>query len=193
MGVYSEQELSELGFASVGCNVRVSRLASFYGVSRITLGDHVRIDDFCVLSAGVGGIVIGRNVHIAVYSSLIGAQLIQIDDFANISSRVSIYSSSDDYSGQTMTNPTIDEQYKNVHHGKVHIAEHVIVGCGSVILPAVTIGQGAAVGALSLINKSIEPWHIVAGQPAQFIKMRKQDLLGLAVQFMAKNSGSDDV
>ena len=193
MGFYSDDELSQLGFASVGINVKVSRLASLHGTSRITLGDHVRIDDFCVLSAGRGGIVIGCYVHIAVYSSLIGAELIQIDDFANISSRVSIYSSSDDYSGQTMTNPTVCEQFKHVAHGKVHIAEHVIVGCGSVILPTVTLGQGVAVGALSLINKSIEPWHIVAGQPARFIKMRKQDLLGLAAQFMAKKNGSVDI
>lgn len=73
-----------------------------------------RIDEFCVLLAGTGGIVIGNNVHIAVFCSLIGKEVIKINDFANLSSRVSIYSSSDDYSGEYMTNPTIPSHLTNV-------------------------------------------------------------------------------
>ena len=107
MALLSAQTLVAMGFATVGRNVRVSDRASFHGVSRIRLGDDVRIDDFCVLSAGAGGIHIGSHVHVAVYSCMIGAGRITLGDFANISSRVSIYSSSDDYSGASMTNPTI--------------------------------------------------------------------------------------
>lgn len=73
MSFYSTDELRKLGFYSVGSNVRISRKASFYGIERISIGSNVRIDDFCVLSAGLGGITIGNYIHIAVYSSLIGA------------------------------------------------------------------------------------------------------------------------
>ena len=73
MGLLSRAELEGMGFAALGDDLRVSEKASFYGVPRISLGDHTRIDDFCVLSAGSGGIRIGRNVHVAVYTSLIGA------------------------------------------------------------------------------------------------------------------------
>ena len=59
MGLLSRAELEGMGFAALGDDLRVSDKASFYGVPRISLGDHTRIDDFCVLSAGSGGIRIG--------------------------------------------------------------------------------------------------------------------------------------
>jgi galactoside O-acetyltransferase len=88
MGLLSRAELDRMGFAALGEGLRVSDKASFYGASRIELGDHTRIDDFCVLSAGTGGIQIGRHVHVAVYTSLIGAGRIELGDFCNLSSRV---------------------------------------------------------------------------------------------------------
>lgn len=185
MAMLSREAIETLGFFFVGENVQISDRASFYGASRITLGNSVRIDDFCVLSAGVGGILVGNYVHIAVYSSLIGAGRITLSDFCNISSRVSIYSSSDDYSGATMTNPTVPSEYTCVIHADVFMGKHVIVGSGSVILPGVTLEEGVAVGALSLVSKSCEAFGIYAGNPARRIKERKRDLLELEQRFMA--------
>ena len=111
MAILSRDDLEAMGFSSVGENVRISDRATFYNTANISLGNNVRIDDFCVLSAGVGGIQVGDYVHIAVYSSLIGAGKVTLSNFCNISSRVSIYSSNDDYSGTTMTNPTVPSQY----------------------------------------------------------------------------------
>ena len=128
MATLSRTAIEQMGFAIVGDNVQISDRASFYGVSQIALGSNVRIDDFCVLSAGVGGITIGKHVHIAVYSSLIGAGQITLSEFCNISSRVAIYSSNDDYSGATMTNPTVPSEYKAVTHADVFLGRHVIVG-----------------------------------------------------------------
>ena len=168
----------------MGKNVRISTKASFYGVAKISLGDNVRIDDFCVLSAGEGGISIGSHVHIAVYSSLIGAGKIIINDFCNISSRVAIYSSSDDYSGEYLTNPTINSQFTNVEHAPVTLCKHVIVGAGCVILPGVALADGVAVGALALVNRDLQPWGIYAGQPAKYIKPRSKNLLNLEPAFL---------
>lgn len=181
----SREAIDALGFASVGENVQISDCASFYGVSRITLGNNVRIDDFCVLAAGVGGILIGNYVHIAVGSSLIGAGMITMSDFSGLSSRISIYSSSDDYSGATLTNPTVPSEYTGVTHADVFLGKHVIVGSGSVILPGVTIEDGVAVGALSLVSKNCKAFGIYAGNPARRIKERKRDLLDLEQCFMA--------
>jgi len=61
MSVYTDNELHEMGFASIGQNVRVSRKASIYNAAQISIGDFSRVDDFCVLSAGAGGIQIGRT------------------------------------------------------------------------------------------------------------------------------------
>ncbi|MBB1603856.1 acyltransferase [Variovorax sp. UMC13] len=189
MAMLSQDAIKALGFLSAGENLQISDRASFYGVNRIALGNNVRIDDFCVLSAGLGGISIGDYVHIAVYSSLIGGGKIELSDFCNISSRVSIYSSNDDYSGGAMTNPTVPDEYTNVTHADVFLDRHVIVGSGSVILPGVTLEEGVAIGALSLINKHCKAFGIYAGNPARRIKERKRDLLSIERCFTARNAG----
>lgn len=133
--------------------------------------------NFCVLSAGVGGINIGDNIHLAVYSSLIGAEKIILSDYCNISSRVSIYSSNDDYTGTAMTNPTLPAEYTNVTHADVYLAKHVIIGCGSVVLAGGTLEEGVAVGALSLVNKNCASFGIYAGNPIRRIKECKPGIL----------------
>lgn len=179
MSIYSAKELDTLGLASYGKDVRISRKASLHNPGQIAIGDHVRIDDFCVLSAGQGGIEIGDYIHVAVFCSLIGAGKIKLDDFCNLSSRVSIYSSNDDYTGQYMTNPMVPPEFTGVSHADVHVGKHVIVGSGSVVLPGVRFEEGVAVGALSLVTKSCEAFGIYAGVPARRIGVRKHDLLEL--------------
>lgn len=186
MAMLTTEQIRKIGFASVGSGVEISACASFYGASRIKIGNNVRIDDFCLISAGSGGVLIGNFIHIAAYTSLIGAGKIVLEDFCNLSSRVSIYSSSDDYSGASLTNPTVDEEFKNVIHAPVYIGRHVIIGCGSVVLPGVMLEDGAAVGALSLINKNCDAFGIYAGCPARKVKERKRDLLGLEKRFVEK-------
>ena len=184
MAMLSREIVDKMGFASVGKNVHISDRASFYNTANISLGDNVRIDDFCVLSAGLGGITIGNYIHIAVFSSLIGAGKITLSDYCNISSRVSIYSSNDDYSGATMTNPTLPSQYTGVTYADVLLGKHVIVGSGSIILPGISLEEGVAIGALSLVTKNCEAFGIYDGNPARRIKSRSRDLLTLEADFL---------
>lgn len=182
---YTESQLGQLGLKSFGKNVLISDKASLHGCSRIEIGNNVRIDDFCILSAGEGGIIIGNNVHIATFASIVGKNTIKFCDFSGISSRVSIFSSSDDYSGKHMTNPTVPDKYKNVHHGDVILEKHVIIGCGAVILPGVTIGEGTAIGAMTLIHKNCKPHKIYHGVPARAIKDRDKGIYEYEKQYMA--------
>lgn len=179
---YSEEELRALGFRLLGMHVQVSRKASIYEAEKISLGNHVRVDDFCILS---GRVEIGNYVHIAAYTALYGGEDgIFVEDFANLSSRVSVYSVSDDYSGTTMTNPMVPERYKNVESRPVHICRHVIVGATSVILPGVTLQEGSAFGSFSFITHDSEEWSINAGIPAKKIKNRKRNILELEQEMM---------
>lgn len=191
MGFLSRAQIDGMGFASVGENPRLSDKASYYNCANIIIGNHVRIDDFCVLSAGVGGIEIENYVHIAVYSLLIGKGKITMRDFSGLSSRVSLYSSSDDYSGISMTNPTVSDDFTRVKSADVSIGRHVIIGAGSVVLPGVTLQQGVAVGALSLVSKSCPEFGIYSGVPAKRIKERKRNLLELEQQFISSLGGAD--
>jgi galactoside O-acetyltransferase len=57
----------------------------------------------------------------------------------------------------------------------VHIKKHAIIGANSVILPGVTIGEGAVVGANSLVTEDCKPWTMYVGSPAKPIKSRPQE------------------
>lgn len=179
MSYYSRAELEALGFRSIGREVMVSVLASIYNHAAIDIGDHSRIDDFCVISAGAGGISIGRRVHLAIYSSLLGAGRIEMRDYSGVSSRVSIYSSNDDYSGNTMSNPTVPAEFTGVTHAPVVVGEHVVIGAGSVVLPGVTLGRGASVGALSLVRSDCEELGMYFGSPARLIGRRSTTMFEL--------------
>lgn len=179
MAFLDQDGIERLGFRQVGSNVLLSDKASFYNCKNISIGDSVRIDDFCVLSAGEGGIEIESYVHVAAYSSLIGRGAIKLKSYSNLSSRVSVYSSSDDYSGHYMTNPMVPSEFTNVFHADVIIGRHVIIGAGCVVLPGVALNDGAAVGALSLINKDCEAFGVYTGVPARKIKNRDRNFLRL--------------
>jgi galactoside O-acetyltransferase len=179
-------KIKEMGFAQVGKNVFLSDKSSYYNCQNIHIGDNVRIEDFCVLSAGDGGIEIGNYIHISVFVSLIGTGKITLFDFVTISSRVAIYSSSDDYSGEFMTNPMIPLEFTNVQHGDVKIGRHVVIGCGSIILPNVILEDGVVIGALSLIRKKCEEFWIYSGVPAKKVSERKRDILEVEKTFLHK-------
>mgnify|MGYP003112930210 CR=1 FL=1 len=182
---YNTKELSELGFKSVGKNILISRKASLYGVSRISIGNNVRIDDFCFLSAGEGGIIIGNYVHISAYSSLVGQGEIILEDFVGISSKVTIYSSSDDFYGEYMSNPTVPSEFTGVISAPVLLCKHVLIGCGAVVLPGVTINTGAAIGALSLVVDDCDSFYIYKGNPATKLLKRSKKLLELEKEFLS--------
>jgi len=184
----SPRELCSYGFRSLGSNVKISRKASFYNASNIEIGNQSRIDDFCVLSAGSGGIVIGNHVHIGVSSTLIGEGRIYLGNFANISSRVAVYSSNDDYSGEWMTNPTVPSFLTNRAAAHVVISEHVIIGCGAVVLPGVVMEKASGAGALSLIKESCEAFGMYAGNPARRVGTRSSRCLELTKNLGDKSS-----
>lgn len=184
MSYYTEEELSIFGFKKVGINVKISSKASIYNPESIEIGDSSRIDDFCIIS---GKVNIGKHVHIAPYCLVAGgSEGITFDDFSGLAYNVQIFSQSDDYSGRTMTNPTIPSKYKKEIKKAVHISRHVIIGTSSIVFPGVTIAEGCSVGAMSLINKTTEPWGIYVGNPAKRVKSRRQDLLALETTFMSE-------
>lgn len=188
--LFTDQELRDIGFGSVGRNVRIDRSVRIFGAERIVVGDHVRIDPFCILSAGEGGLSIGRNVHIAAHCVLIAKERVELQDFSGISARVAIYTSNDDYSGGWLTGPTVPDAFRNVTNGPVILSKHVIVGAGSVILPGVTIGLAASIGALTLIRKDVPPFAIMGGNPARQIGSRSESILERERAFLQTENGA---
>ena len=169
----SEEELKLIGFNKVGKDVLISKKASIYSPSLISIGNNVRIDDFCILS---GKINLGNNIHISAYSALYGGGGIIMRDYSGLSPRCTLFSSSDDFSGEYLIGPQINKTYRNVISGEIILSKYVQLGAGSIVLPNVTIGQGSVAGAMSLINKSIGEWGVYVGQPVKLIKLRSKKL-----------------
>ncbi|NAZ91637.1 acyltransferase [Vibrio toranzoniae] len=72
--------------------------------------------------------------------------------------------------------PPVNELVFSAGHEskKVMVCNDVWIGANCIILPGVTIGQGAVVAAGSVVTKSLPPYSISAGVPAKVIKMREQ-------------------
>ena len=182
MAFLTQQQLNAMGFKHAGKNVRISDKASIYNPELIEIGDNSRIDDFCVIS---GRVVIGRNVHIAVFTNVAGGELgVHLDDFTGLAYACHVFSQSDDYSGRSLTNPTVPDEYKSEIKAAVHLCRHVIIGAGTIVLPGVTINEGSSVGAMSMVTKSTEPWSIYFGIPAKRIKSRDKILIELERRYL---------
>lgn len=179
---YTKEELLTIGFNSLGDNVLISRFARIYRPEKISIGNDVRIDDFCILS---GHIELGNYIHIAAACLLFGGDDgIVFEDYTGLSSRSAVYAESDDYSGQYYTNPTLPDEYRHIIGGGVVVKKHAIIGSGCTILPNVVIGEGTAVGSMSLVSKSLEPWSTCVGIPCKRIKERKRGTLELEKLFL---------
>lgn len=179
---YSVEELEELGLKSVGENVRLSRKTSIYSPQEISIGNNVRIDDFCILS---GRITIGSNIHISAYVALYGSLGIVLEDYTGISPMSVIYSAMDDFSGKFLIGPIHPAFTTNVTGGQVIIHRFAQIGGNTVVFPSVEIGEGSVVGACSLVNHNVEPWSIYYGIPAIKHKERSRDM----TRFINERSG----
>lgn len=162
---YSPEELLALGCTSVGRKVQVSRLARFYAF-RGPIGDHVRVDDFCILK---GEVHVGSFVHIGAYCHISGVGgKVTIGDLSTTAAYVAIYTASDDYSSPLLTNSLIPADLKQGITGNVVIREGVVIGAHSVVLPNTVVEDYATVGALCIANTHFESGSVYvagAGRP----------------------------
>ena len=116
------------------------------------------------------GYIIGEDVYIGEDAIIIDdlddkkhELTLNIGDRASISPRVTFVM-------HTQPNESRIVPYVNSHRGSITISADAWIGTGSVILPNVTIGEGAVVGANSVVTKSVPPYTVVGGVPAKYIK-----------------------
>lgn len=173
---YSAQELSQLGFKYCHESAKISRLASIHSPETISIGKASRIDDFCVLS---GEISIGSQVHISSHCALFGKYGITLEDYAGLSSRVTIYSAVDDFSGESLVGPLVADTARNLDTGRVLISSYVQIGANSIIMPGITAGIGAATGAFTFVKTDLPEWTLSIGIPNKILKNRSKKLLQL--------------
>src|SRR5471032_2637321 len=148
MGRFNEKNE---GFNALGENVKIYPGAKLFGREYISIGDYV---------------------HIASFTSITGGGTVVLEDFSTLSSGVRVLSGSDDFLGGGLTNSTIPARWRSVTRSFVHIGKHAIIGANSVVLPGVRVQTGTAVGAGSVVNKTLDAWGVYAGSPARRLKER---------------------
>ncbi|ADV46973.1 acyltransferase [Nitratifractor salsuginis] len=142
--------------------VKTFEFTKIIGIENIDFGKYIIIDDFVLIYAK-DNIRIGNYVHIASFTSISGGGELVMEDFSAVSSGCRIVTGTDDFKEYGFGNSTISNEFRNIKTAKIHIERFAIIGANSVILPGVTIGEGASVGAGSVVTKDLEPWGIYVG------------------------------
>jgi acetyltransferase-like isoleucine patch superfamily enzyme len=140
---------------SFGSNFHAGRNVFLWAKNNITIGDNFYIGRYSQIECDA---IIGNNVIFANCVALVGRydhHYQQIGTPIRLSSQIR----------------DSDYQWKGID-SKVTIEDDVWVGYGAIIMSGVKIGRGSIIAAGSVVTKDIEPYSIVGGNPAKFIKFR---------------------
>lgn len=166
-------------FAEFGPNITIYEPTTFAQTNNIYLKGNSIIAEYCWILGGLG-LHIGNFIHIASHVSLAGGGITIIEDFCSLSAGVRFVSGTDLADGSGLVNSTIPPAYRGVERGFIHLKKHSFVATNVIVFPGVTIGEGAVVGAGSIVTKDVEPWTINIGYPLKPIKRRpKEEILRL--------------
>jgi acetyltransferase-like isoleucine patch superfamily enzyme len=174
--------------ARQGVNVTIYPGARLVGCDRIRIGSNVIIDDLVFIGPHAE-LSIGNYVHISAHASIAGGGRCVIADFVSIANGARILTGSDDFGGGGLINSTIPAELRAVERGAVTLESHVALGVNVVVLPNVTIGEGAALGAGSVVTESLAPWFVYVGAPARPLKPRRRDAVLAGEQELYRRHG----
>jgi acetyltransferase-like isoleucine patch superfamily enzyme len=137
------------------------------GTSFLRLGDDVHLARFCTLRAGERGIRIHDGAGINIRTYLEGNGEIEIGPNALLSPGVQVLSAN-----HVFDDPEVPIRFQGGVYGKVTLGEDCWLGTNVVVLPGVTIGRGAVVGAGAVVTKDIPAYSIALGVPAKVVGHR---------------------
>jgi maltose O-acetyltransferase len=131
-------------FGSFGSGANVQMGCRFLNGRKIFVGDRSVINFGCLLDGRKYAIRIGSDVSVGPNASLLTL-------------------------GHDPQSSAFEDKGADIEVG-----DHAWVGYGAVVLPGVSIGEGAVVGAGAVVTRDVEPWTIVAGNPARKVNERRQ-------------------
>ena len=169
-GTLLDQGVLSATLRHCGRSVRIYAGCRLVPPDRIAIGDFSQVDEGVLIFAGEG-VTLGRHVHLAFGASISGGGRCEIGDYAGISAGVRLVTGSEDIHGG-LTNPTIPPEFRSVVRSRVQIGAHALLFTNTVVLPGVSIGEGAVVAAGSVVHRDLKPWSIYAGNPLVCIGQR---------------------
>lgn len=161
-------------FQEFGKDIQIYQPTTIINEQNFYLKNSIIIAEYCWLMAS-SKTYIGNFTHIACHSSFSGGNLLLIEDFASLSAGVRLIPGSDISDGSCLINSTVPEEYRGVKRSYIHIEKFAFLATNVVCYPGITIGEGAVVGAGSIVTKDIEPWTINIGFPAKPVSRRPKE------------------
>jgi galactoside O-acetyltransferase len=160
-------------FAFVGDDVQIFEQALILKPEVIQLADGVRIDDYARIEGG-SGLRVGKYVHIASFASILGGGEAQIGNFSGIGQGAKLITGVGHPFEDKFPAKLPDQDPYHRTRGKIFMGDYSFVAVNAVVMPNVTIGEGAVVGAGAVVTKNVPPWAIVVGAPARVIGSREK-------------------
>lgn len=123
------------------------------------------------------GCHVGKNTFFGDYVRMDTsyADMIYIGDYTHITSGCRLLCHQRDLTGYCVGDNAASLGYKT---GEIHIGKGVMVGMETIIMPGVTIGDGAIIGAGSIVTRDIPAWTIATGRPARVVKQIPERKIG---------------
>lgn len=156
-------------------SARVDNIQGDRTLIRVGFNSHI-LGQLCVFKHGAE-IEIGDDCYIGEYARLWSAKKIHIGNRVLISHNVSIFDSLTHPINATKRHQQFLTIISKGHPKNIDLSEAAVfiqddvwIGAMSIVLKGVTIGEGAIVGAGSVVTKDVPSWTVVAGNPAKIIR-----------------------
>lgn len=140
---------SDSGFISIGDRTFINGGTKIISRSRIEIGSDVTIAWGCT--------IYDHNSHSLDYRERMNDQKLQLDSWS-------------------VGNIILNKDWSTVKTSEIVIGDHAWLGFDVVVLKGVTIGEGAVIGARSVVASDIPAWCVAAGNPARVIKELPEEL-----------------
>lgn len=160
-----------------GVGVKINPMTKFVMPEVVELDDYCRICDFAFILGGKG-VRIGKHTDIQPHVVVWGGGELVIGDYVSVAPGTvlltAVYAHKE---GLRMVDGLPDDQ-AHALYGKLVIEDDAYIGANCTLMPDITIGEGAVIGASSFVNKDVEPWSVNVGSPCHKIGERSRLKLG---------------
>ena len=153
-------------FDSFGTHCVMGRRVRIWGPVKMFIGERSALFDDVIIS-GVGEVRIGDRTTIGHNSVLVSRQLIEVGNDTMLAAYCYVLDVDHEFA-----DPSVPIPEQGLRIKPVKIGSNVWVGAHTIILRGVTIGDGAVIGANSVVTEDVPPYAIVAGSPAKLVKYR---------------------
>ena len=154
-----------------GEGIRLMPLAKIANPGVVELDDNCRVRDFVFIWGGQG-VKIGKYSDVQPHVVVWGGGTLEVGDRVSIGPGTVLLTAVYSYEPGMKMVDGLGEGTTKPLYGKLTIEADVYIGANCTVMPNITIGEGAILGAGSFVNKDCEPWGIYVGSPARKVAER---------------------